>query len=184
MRSIISHTPFLGFASSFKHKDAKRELANLFGLPLILLEYLFTMFEKIASKLISKITDIETLLQHFSNTYLYGNKFPPPRWNHFSSTGFTDRTNNALEGHHRSINSELDEQTLILVSQEAKQKRATKHQRKRYRDHDNHLIEAKELLTNKQIDLLEYQRRIRTLTYGYIKYHEENDDDSDVNNDV
>ncbi|CAF3365175.1 unnamed protein product, partial [Rotaria sp. Silwood2] len=126
-------------------------------------------------------------------------KFPPTRWNHFASIGFTDRTNNALEGHHRSINArtaphpniwryillkrELDERTMISVSQEIKQKRPTKVQRKSYRDRDNYLIEAKELLINRKIDLTEYERRIRRLTYGYIKYHEDNDD-SDFENDV
>ncbi|CAF4882015.1 unnamed protein product, partial [Rotaria sp. Silwood1] len=40
------------------------------------------------------------------------------------------------------LKKELDEQTLISVSQEIKQKRPAKHQRKRYRDHDNRLIEA------------------------------------------
>jgi len=62
-------------------------------------------FEKIASRLNSTVPDIEQFLQYFSNTYLYGTKFPPPRWNHFSSIGYTHRTNNALEGFHRSINA-------------------------------------------------------------------------------
>ncbi|CAF1598157.1 unnamed protein product [Rotaria magnacalcarata] len=164
---------FLGFISSFQNTDAKRELANLFGLPLIPLQHIFTIYEEIAAKFLLIIADIQPLLQYFSRTYLYGTNFPPPRWNHFSSIGFTDRTNNALEGYHRSINArnaphpniwkyillkrELDELTMISVSQLMKQKRSTKTQRKRYRYRDTCLIEAKELLNTQQIDLVEYQ---------------------------
>ncbi|CAF4664518.1 unnamed protein product [Rotaria sp. Silwood2] len=72
---------------------------------------------------------------------------------------------------------------MISASQEIKQKRPTKVQRKSYRDRDNNLIEAKELLINRKIDLTEYERRIRRLTDGYIKYHEDNDD-RDFENDV
>ncbi|CAF4664019.1 unnamed protein product, partial [Rotaria magnacalcarata] len=126
----------LSFISSFQNTDAKRELANLFGLPLIPLQHIFTIYEEIAAKFLLIIADIQPLLQYFSRTYLYGTNFPPPRWNHFSSIGFTDRTNNALEGYHRSINAELDELTMISVSQLMKQKRSTKTQRKRYRYRD------------------------------------------------
>ena len=54
------------------------------------------------------------------------------------------------------LKRELDEQTMISVSQEIKQKCSTKNKRKCYRDHDNCLIEAKELLNAKQINLVEY----------------------------
>ncbi|CAF3276334.1 unnamed protein product [Rotaria sp. Silwood2] len=187
------------YCRSVWRKIQKLVLANLFGLPLLPLTSVYNAFENIASTLLRCINGIQDFLQYFSNTYLYGNKFPPTRWNHFASIGFTDRTNNALEGHHRSINArtaphpniwryillkrELDERTMISVSQEIKQKRPTKVQRKSYRDRDNYLIEAKELLINRKIDLTEYERRIRRLTYGYIKYHEDNDD-SDFENDV
>jgi hypothetical protein len=39
----------IGFTSSFRQESARRELANLFGLPLIPLEHIFTVFEEIAS---------------------------------------------------------------------------------------------------------------------------------------
>ncbi|CAF1182593.1 unnamed protein product [Rotaria sordida] len=190
----------LGFIPSFRDTEARRDLANLFCLPLIPIEYVFSIYENIASQLVLKIADIEKLLQYFSNTYLYGTIFPPPRWNHFSFIGFTNRTTNAIEGFHRAINTrstphpniwkhillkrELDEQTMISISQEIKQKRPTKTKRKCYRDYDNRLIEAKELLINRVIDLLEYQRRVRAFSYRYIQYHEENEDDSDRDNDV
>ena len=44
---------------------------------------------------------------------------------------------------------------MISVSQEIKQKRPTKVQRKLYRDRDKYLIEAKELLTNIHFKLKE-----------------------------
>jgi len=69
------------------------------------------------------------------------------------------------------------------VSQEMKQQRPTKIQRKTYRDHDRRLLETKEQLNNKQINLLEYQQKIRFVTYGYIKSNETNEDDSDSNDD-
>ena len=81
------------------------------------------------------------------------------------------------------LKCEVDERTMISVSQEIKQKRPTKVQRKVYRDRDKYLIEAKELLTSKRIDLKEYERRIRSLTCAYIKYHQDNDD-HDFENDV
>ena len=73
---------------------------------------------------------------------------------------------------------------MISLSEEIKQKCATKNKRKCYRDHANRLFEAKELLNAKQINLVEFQRRGRTLTHRYIKYHEENQDDSDLDNDA
>ncbi|CAF2761124.1 unnamed protein product [Rotaria sp. Silwood2] len=213
-RSVWRKVQKLGLIKFFQEKSTKRELANLFGLPLVPLTHVYDAFESIASTLLRFTSSIEEFLQYFSNTYLHGNKFPPTRWNHFASIGFTDRTNNALEGHHRSINAtifkpyidvsffvnrrtaphpniwryillkrELDERTMISVSQEIKQKRPTKVQRKVYRDRDNYLIEAKELILNKKIDFTEYERRIRSLTYGYIKYHVDNDD-CDFENDV
>lgn len=96
---------FLGLIKLFQEKNAKRELANLFGLPLLPLTHVYNAFESIASTLLRYTCSVEEFLQYFSNTYLNGNKFPPTRWNHFASIGFTDRTNNALEGHHRSINA-------------------------------------------------------------------------------
>ena len=78
---------------------------------------------------------------------------------------------------------DLDERTMISISQEIKQRRPSKIQRKCYRDRDKYLFESRELLINNQIKLLEYQQRIRNLTYGYIKYHEENND-GNFENDV
>ena len=95
----------LGLIKFFEEKNTKRELANLFGLPLLPLTHVNNAFENIASTLLRCTCRIEEFLLYFSKTYLYGNKFPPTRWNHFASIGFTDRTNNALEGHHRSINA-------------------------------------------------------------------------------
>ncbi|CAF4049020.1 unnamed protein product, partial [Rotaria magnacalcarata] len=78
-RSIWRHIQKLGFISSFQNTDAKRELANLFGLPLIPLQHIFTIYEEIAAKFLLIIADIQPLLQYFSRTYLYGTNFPPPR---------------------------------------------------------------------------------------------------------
>ena len=49
------------------------------------------------------------------------------------------------------LKRDLDEETMIAMSQELNQQRPTKIQRKTYRDHDKRLLEAKELLINKQI---------------------------------
>lgn len=75
---------------------------------------------------------------------------------------------------------DLDEETNIIVSQEMNQQRSTKNQRKRYRDHDNNILEAKNLLNIKEINLVEYQRRIRILTYRYINSNENKNDDNDI----
>ena len=91
---------------SFQETETNRQLANLFGLPFILLEHVFDFYKNIATELMLRITDIEQLLQYFSKTYLYGTRFPPSRWTYFSSIEFTDRTNNALEGYHGSINAQ------------------------------------------------------------------------------
>ncbi len=78
------------------------------------------------------------------------------------------------------LKRELDEETMIAVSQETKQRRPTKIKRKEYRDHDICLLEAKQLLENQEINLTEYQRRIRAVTYRYIDANEQNQDDSDI----
>ena len=46
------------------------------------------------------------------------------------------------------IKRDLDERTMISISQEIKQKRPNKIQRKYYRDRDKYLIESKKFLIN------------------------------------
>ena len=77
----------------------------MFGFRLLPLTYVDTAFQNIVSQLPIHINELQEFVQYFPNIYLYGPKFPPTRWNHFNLIGFIDRTNNALEGHHRSINA-------------------------------------------------------------------------------
>ena len=95
----------LGFIKPFQQKSTKRELTTLFGLPLLPLTHVYHAFENIALTLLRCSNSFEEFLQYVSIIYLQGKNFRPTSWNHFATIRFTDRTNNALEGNHRSINA-------------------------------------------------------------------------------
>lgn len=75
-----------------------------------------------------------------------------------------------------------DEQTIIRLEQEKKQKRSTRPRKKINIDHDLALLDLKSSYERNLIDIIEYQRKMRIISYSYMDVLEnkiDTDDDDD-----
>jgi hypothetical protein len=73
-----------------------------------------------------------------------------------------------------------DEQTIIRTEQENKQKRSTRPRKKRNVIHDIQLADLKHSYEQNLIDIIQYQKTIRQISYEYIDALESTSNASDI----
>ena len=73
-----------------------------------------------------------------------------------------------------------DEQTIIRFEQEKRQKRSTRPRKRKNIIHDLHLMDLKNLYEQNLVDIQQYQKIIRKISYAYMNIFENtmSDDDS------
>ncbi|CAF1532648.1 unnamed protein product, partial [Rotaria magnacalcarata] len=196
-KNIMKHVKKLHLPDELQKESVKRQLANILSLPLLPINKIIAAFHDAADSLVIINRNFQTFVDYVEKTYITSPKFNPVNWNHYNTLSNRPRTNNHVEGYHRYLNSRMtakpniwkwimhiqkdDEQTIIRLEQENKQNRSTKPRKKKNLMHDISLSNLKASYEQNLIDIKEYQRKIRVISYSYINALENNttNDDND-----
>ncbi|CAF1939074.1 unnamed protein product, partial [Rotaria magnacalcarata] len=141
-------------------ESVKRQLANILALPLLPMNKIIAAFYDASDLLITINRNFQTFVDYVEKTHM------------------TAKTNIWKWIMHIQKD---DEQTIIRLEPENKQKRSTQPRKNTNLMHDISLSNLKASYEQNIIDIKEYQRKIRVTSYSYINAFENNTtyDDND-----
>jgi hypothetical protein len=174
-----------GLVSYAQGDEARRQIANILMLPLLPPQEINTAFCNIIEDISNVNPNFLKLTDYILRTYIEDALFPPSFWNLFHLIGLRPKTNNHVEGFHGQLNShcpthpnlwawikyiqESEESTMIRVEQEQAQQRTTRPKKATSVANEKILIQVKQEYLDGLLDLIGYQKRIRSFCYRYIK---------------
>ncbi|CAF4076037.1 unnamed protein product, partial [Rotaria magnacalcarata] len=173
-KNIIKHLKKLHLHDELKRDDVKREVANILSLPLLPPSKIIAAFYDSSDVLFSINSNFETFISYVEKNYIISPKFQIINWNHYDTLCIRPTTNN-----HRLIAKpniwkwimhiqKDDEQTIFRSEQEKNQHRTTRPRKNKNVKHDMRLDDLKAAFENHSIDIIQYQKKLRIISYSYI----------------